>query len=86
MLSANALDDLSWQQKYFSAISKIFLNISSAALLAFVLDKLQTSLGQTSKPELNSEISPSVRPGRIMIKIMIMGRRIMIKMQTVQIE
>ena len=71
------------RQKYFLAISKIFLNISSAALLAFVLDKLQTSLGQTSKPELNSGISPSVRPGRIMIKIMTMGRRIMIKMQTV---
>ena len=40
MLSANALDDLSWQVA--EIFSKIFLNISRATLLAFVLDKLQT--------------------------------------------
>ena len=43
MLSANALNDLSWQQqKHLSDISKIFPNISRVALLAFVLDKLET--------------------------------------------
>ena len=42
MLSASALDDLAGQATNFSAISKIFLNISRMAILAFVLDKLQT--------------------------------------------
>jgi len=40
MLSAIALEDLFWQEmKYFP---KILFNISFVALLAFVLDKLQT--------------------------------------------
>ena len=40
MLSAIALEDLFWQEmEYFP---KIFFNISFVALLAFVLDKLQT--------------------------------------------
>ena len=40
MLSAIALEDLFWQEmEYFP---KILFNISFVALLAFVLDKLQT--------------------------------------------